>query len=116
MMCGVDLGPAWLLLVGRAVCDSREVRRTEMFASTLFTGLREEEDVEEVVKLKAERARRLSGLLDTELSYVGRGCGVVGIGRDLVECWASILTCMFAAGFVGGVGNRLSDETRKDEL
>lgn len=116
IICGVDLGPAWLLLLGRALCGSREVRRTEMFASTLFTGLREEEDVEEVVTLKAERARRLSALLDTELSYVGRGRGMVRIGRDLVESWVSILTCMFAAGFVGGVGNRLSDEAKKDEL
>jgi hypothetical protein len=87
-----------------------------MFASTLLTGLREEEDVEEVVKLKAERARRLSGLLDTEWSYVWRGRAVVRIGRDLVECCVSILTCLSAAGCLGGMGDRLSDEARKDEL
>jgi hypothetical protein len=69
-----------------------------MFARTLLTGLRDEEedDDEGAVKLDAEDARRLSGLLDRELSYVWRGPVVVRIDRDLVACCVGMVVCVAA--------------------
>jgi hypothetical protein len=96
IMRDADLVFAWLVL-GRVLCSAEEVRRAEMFARTLFTGLRDEEDVvEEVVKLDSEDARTLSGFLDTELSYAWRGLVVVRIDPDLAECCMSIVVCVVA--------------------
>lgn len=103
------------LVLGRVLCSAEDVRRAEMFARTLFTGLRDEEDVEDVVKLDSEDARTLPGLLDTELSYVWRGPVVVRIDLDLAECCRSIVVYVVAWSW-GAIGDRLSEETRKDEL
>lgn len=71
-----------------------------MFARTLLTGLRdddeEDDDDEGAVKLNAEDARRLSGLLDSELSYVWRGPVIVRIDRDLETCCVGIVVCVAA--------------------
>jgi hypothetical protein len=95
IMRDADLVFAWLVL-GRVLCSAEEVRRAEMFARTLFTGLRDEEDVEEAVELDSEDARTLSGLLDTAVSYGWRGPVVVRIEPDLAECCMSIVVCVVA--------------------
>ena len=96
IMRDADLVFAWLVFEC-VLCGSGEVRRAEMFARTLLTGLRDEDeeddDDEGAVKLNAEDARRLSGLLESALSYVWRGPVVVRISRDLVACCVRIVVC-----------------------
>jgi hypothetical protein len=97
-MRDADLVFAWLVL-GCVLWGSGEVRRPEMFARTLLTGLRDEEEVDDdegAVKLNAEDVRRPSELLDSELSYVWRGPVVVRIDRDLVACCVGIVVCVVA--------------------
>jgi hypothetical protein len=89
-----DLVLASLLLEWK-LCGSGEVRRAEIFARTLLTGLREDEDDEdEAVKLDGEDARRLSELLDIELSYTWRKPMVGRIERDLVVFCVRIIVCV----------------------
>ena len=95
---------------------SGEARRAEMFARTLLTGLRDDEDEEdEIVELNVEPARRLLELLAVELSDLSiessiglfaSGLGVVCLLVAVSGSWCSW----------GVIVERLSEEARKDWL
>jgi hypothetical protein len=87
-----------------------------MFARTLLTGLRDDEDEEdEVVELNVEPARRLLELLAIELSDLSIesriGLFASGLGADCLFVAVSGSWCWW-----GVIVERLSEEARKDRL
>lgn len=107
-------GATGSLVLGRDVRRSGEVRRAEMFASTLFTGLREDED-DEVAKLRADAALRVAEALDNGASSVERDPIIGHMAGDLVEYGRSRSLSEGVCSSVV-IGRRLSEEIRKDEL
>jgi hypothetical protein len=87
-----------------------------MFARTLLTGLRDDEDEEdEVMELNVEPARRLLELLATELSDLCIESSIVlfpsGLGVVCLLVAVSGSWCSW-----GVIVKRLSEEARKDRL
>jgi hypothetical protein len=105
-----------LLLLECGLCRSGEARRAEMFARTLLTGLRDDvDDEDEVVKLNAEDARRQPELLYSDSSSVWWEPVLGRIERALSVFCATATICGGTCSF-GAIGDRLSEETRKEEL
>jgi hypothetical protein len=87
-----------------------------MFARTLLTGLRDDEDEEdEVVELNVEPARRLLELLAIELSDLSIESSIGLFASGLGVVCLLVVVCGSRCSW-GVIVERLSEEARKDRL